>query len=85
VGSGRSAIVRSEEGVAFMVHAHAGVGVSLSNQEGKVVRCVIWVLEFAWFQGEAVRKHCIVYEKEEGEIAIVIRNKLADESRAGHK
>jgi hypothetical protein len=46
VGSGRSAIVRSEEGVAFMVHAHAGVGVLLSNQEGRVVRCVIWVL---WF------------------------------------
>ena len=29
-----------------MVHAHAGVGVLLSNQEGRVVRCVIWVL---WF------------------------------------
>jgi hypothetical protein len=70
VGTGRSAIVRSEEGVALMVHAHAGVGVLSSNQGRS--QCHMGSFLRAWLQGEAVTKHCIGHEKEEGEIVIMI-------------
>jgi hypothetical protein len=52
-----------------MVHAHAGVGVLLSNLERS------FVVFYGFLRSCVVsRRHCIEYEKEEGEIVIVIRN-----------